>query len=296
MADATFRAALIQICSSRSLDENVAIVGEMVRRAVAQGAEYVQTPEVTTLIETKREDLFANTPAESENAPLRDFSDLAAELGIWLHIGSMGVRVSPDKIANRSFLISPDGRAVASYDKIHMFDVDLGEGQQYRESKNYRPGDRAVTAELPWGRLGLTICYDMRFPHLYEQLAQAGCDFIAIPSSFTVPTGRAHWETILRGRAIETQSFVFAAAQAGDHACGRSTYGHSMIVSPWGEVLAEAGESAPEIVFADIDVAEIAAARRKIPALSNRRGFAPPATMPSVPADRDATNQTEDAA
>lgn len=273
----TFRAALIQMCSSRDLDENITVACELIREAAAQGADYVQTPEVTALMEMKREALFANTPPADDNRAERAFSELAKSLSVWVHIGSMGVRLSDEKIANRAFLFAPTGERVATYDKIHMFDVELDSGERYRESKNYQPGDRAVIADLPFGRLGLTICYDMRFPILYEDLAKSGVDMIAIPSAFTVPTGRAHWQTLLRARAIETQSYVLAAAQAGEHACGRATYGHSMIVSPWGEILAEADESAPQIVMADLTREEISSARKRVPALTHRRRYSVPA-------------------
>ncbi|MEM9028395.1 MAG: carbon-nitrogen hydrolase family protein [Pseudomonadota bacterium] len=270
---ATFRAALIQMCTSRDLDENVATATALIKQAAADGANYIQTPEVTTLMEMRSADLFEKTPWADNNAPASAFASLAQTLGIWLHIGSMGVRVSDDKIANRSFLFSPAGEIAASYDKIHMFDVTLGNGEHYRESKNYRPGTTPVVARLPWGRMGMTICYDLRFPSLYEELARAETEMLAIPSAFTIPTGKAHWEALLRARAIETQCFVFAAAQAGEHACRRSTYGHSLIISPWGEILAEGGDSAPEVVTADIAMSDIAEARRKVPALDHRRAF-----------------------
>lgn len=270
-----FKAALVQTCAGRDFDRNVTLVSELISRAAADDARYVQTPEVTTLMEMQRPDLFAKTPDAGDNPAERHFARLARELGIWLHVGSMGVRVGDDKIANRAFLFSPEGETVATYDKIHMFDIELDTGERYRESTNYQPGTHSRLADLPWGKLGITICYDMRFPALYEQLAMAGAKFIAVPSAFTVPTGRAHWEVLLRARAIETQCFVFAAAQAGTHECGRVTYGHSMIVSPWGEVLAEGSETAPEIVSAMIDLQALHDARKSIPALAHRRSFAP---------------------
>lgn len=274
----SFQAALVQFCATRNLDHNVDLVSGLIRTAAAGGAEYIQTPEVTTLMEMQRDALFAATPLESENHVERHFADLAKSLRIWLHIGSMGVRVPGEKIANRAFLFTPDGDLVATYDKIHMFDIDLKDGERYRESRNYRPGEEAVVADLPWGRLGITICYDLRFPVLYEQLAIAGSKFIAVPSAFTVPTGKAHWHSLLRARAIETQCFVFAAAQAGAHECGRLTYGHSMIVAPWGEVLAEGGESAPQIVSAKIELERLQMARQRVPALMHRRSFKEPRT------------------
>ncbi len=268
-----FRAALVQLCTGRDLAENIAIVSEQVRAAAAGGAVYVQTPEVTALMETERSALFAHTPHEHDNVAEAAFAALAAELGIYLHIGSMGVRVGDDKIANRAFLFGPSGARIATYDKVHMFDVVLPGGEQYRESKNYTPGTRAVVVDLPFARIGITICYDLRFPSFYESLSQLGCDVITVPSAFTVPTGRAHWHTLLRARAIETQAFVLAAAQSGAHACGRKTFGHSLAVSPWGEVLAEGGVDAPEVIFADIDPAMLSQARERVPALTHRRAF-----------------------
>ena len=269
----TFRAGLVQMCTGRSVDANLAEAARLVREAVRQGAQYVQTPEITTLMETERERLFAAVRPEEGNAALAHFGGLARELGIWLHLGSMGILVSGGRIANRSFLFSPQGSIEARFDKIHMFDVQLPGGEVYRESKNYQPGDATVLAELPWGTLGLTVCYDLRFPHLYRALAKAGADFLAIPSSFTKPTGAAHWQVLMRARAIENGCFVLAAAQAGKHEVGRETYGHSIIVSPWGEVLAEADGTSTGVIVADIDAAEVKEARGRIPSLQHDRLF-----------------------
>ena len=192
--------------------------------------------------------------------------------------GSLIVKVEQDRCANRSFLITPDGEIAARYDKIHMFDVDLEGGESYRESRTYRPGDEAIVADLPWGMLGMTVCYDMRFPHLYRQLAQAGASFLSVPAAFTRPTGRAHWHTLLRARAIETQCFVFAPTQCGEHPSGRKTYGHSIIIDPWGEILAEAGE-APEVITATIDPTRIAEVRGQVPSLSSNPVFREPAQV-----------------
>jgi predicted amidohydrolase len=191
-------------------------------------------------------------------------------LGLWLHVGSLAIRVAEAKAANRAFLFAPDGRIAARYDKIHMFDVDLPSGEVYRESKNYQPGEAAVTARLPWGVLGITTCYDLRFPEQYKALALAGADFLAVPAAFTKQTGEAHWHVLLRARAIETGCFVFAAAQGGMHENGRATYGHSLIISPWGDVLAEAGDE-PGIITAEIDTGEVRIARERIPALTHVR-------------------------
>jgi predicted amidohydrolase len=268
----TFRAALVQLCSGRSVDPNVAQAEALIHEAAAGGAHYVQTPEVTTLMELETKRLFAATEPEEGNRALQRFRELAAELKIWLHIGSMAIKLSPDKIANRAYVLSPAGDIVARYDKIHMFDVDLPGGESYRESKNYKPGERAVIASLPWGGLGLSICYDLRFPHLYRALAKSGATLLAVPAAFTKLTGEAHWHTLLRARAIECQCFVFAAAQGGRHEHGRDTYGHSLIISPWGQILAEGGVD-PGVVTADIDLQAVEDARSRVPSLGHDRPF-----------------------
>ena len=245
----------------------------MIREAVSAGANYVQTPEVTTVLETDSKRMPDVIKPEPGNPALIHFSELASELGIWLHIGSMAVATDEPRYANRSFLFAPSGEIAARYDKIHMFDVEIGEGQSYRESKRYRPGHAGVLAELPWTTLGLTICYDMRFPALYRALAKAGAEIIAVPSSFTVPTGKAHWHALLRARAIESQCFILAAAQAGDHECGRQTYGHSIIISPWGEILAEADGTTTGVITAKINLDDVAKARARVPSLSNDLPF-----------------------
>ena len=279
---ARFRAALVQMCSGRDVDANVASAAALIRDAAKGGAEYVQTPEITTLMEPERGKLFASVKPESGNPTLAQFGALARELGIWLHVGSMGVLVAADKVANRGYVFAPTGLVTASYDKIHMFDVELPGGESYRESKNYRPGDAAILADLPWGRLGLTICYDMRFPGLYRALAQAGADVIAVPSAFTVPTGRAHWHVLLRARAIETGCYILAAAQAGRHESGRETYGHSIVISPWGEILAEADGVQPSVIFADVELDAVLQARQRIPALTHDRPFTVIPPMPKA--------------
>jgi predicted amidohydrolase len=270
---ARFKAALVQMCSGRSIERNLIEATRLVREAADKGAEYVLTPEVTTLMELDRARLFLETKPEEGNAALAHFRALARELGIWLHVGSMGVLVKPDKIANRSFLIGPTGAIAARYDKIHMFDVDLPGGETYRESRSFEPGDKAVVADLPWGRLGLTICYDMRFPGLYRTLAKAGARLIAVPAAFTVPTGRAHWHVLLRARAIENECFVLAAAQAGEHENGRKTYGHSLIISPWGEILAEGDGVHPSVILSDIELKAVDEARSRVPSLDHDRPF-----------------------
>jgi predicted amidohydrolase len=267
-----FRVGLVQMCSGRDVEANVADASRLVREAAARGARYVQTPEITTLMEMDRARLFAAIRPEEATPAVGQFAALARELGIWLHIGSMPVLIGGGKVANRSLLFSPQGTIAGRFDKIHMFDVELPGGETYRESKNYQPGALAVLAPLPWGTLALTVCYDLRFPHLYRALAQGGADFLAVPSAFTRKTGEAHWHVLLRARAIENGCFVFAAAQAGRHASGRETYGHSLVVSPWGEVIADAGPDA-SLVTADIAVAEVEAARRRIPSLQHDRPF-----------------------
>ncbi|MGB2932295.1 MAG: carbon-nitrogen hydrolase family protein [Methyloceanibacter sp.] len=267
-----FRAALVQLRSGRSVAPNLEMAEALIRRAAASGAQYVQTPENTAIMEIEPELLLASVEVEESAAPLRQLKALAKELGIWLHVGSLAIKLPSGKIANRSYLIGPDGETVASYDKLHLFDVDLAGGESYRESRNYDAGAKAVLADLPWGRIGLSICYDLRFPGLYRALASAGASFIAIPAAFTRQTGEAHWRVLLRARAIETGAFVLAAGQGGLHENGRSTYGHSMIVSPWGDVLAEAGED-PQILLADIDPTLSAEARAKVPSLKHGRDF-----------------------
>lgn len=272
-----FKAACVQFCASRSVERNLEIVCRLTGEAVAGGADLVLTPEMTGVIEMDGKVLMANACAEADDPGLAALTAMAGEFGIWLSVGSLVIKLPDGRLANRSFLMSPAGQVVARCDKMHMFDVALPNGETYRESKRYAAGDRAVCADLPWGRIGLSVCYDLRFPALYRALAQAGADFLTVPSAFTRPTGEAHWHVLLRARAIETGSFVFAAAQDGEHEAGRKTYGHSLIVNPWGEVLADAGEG-EGVVFADIDPAEVASARQRIPALDHDRGFTAPDT------------------
>jgi deaminated glutathione amidase len=268
-----FRAGLVQMRSGRSIEANVRTASDFIRQAVAGGANYVLTPEVTTQMESDRAKQRAETQVEEENQALAQFRTLARELKVWLHIGSMAVKASSEQLANRAFLIAPAGTIAARYDKIHMFDVTLPNGESYRESKNFRPGSEAVLVDLPWGRLGMTICYDLRFPHLYRALAQGGADFLAIPSAFTKPTGKAHWHTLMRARAIENGCWVMAAAQAGLHEHGRETYGHSLVVAPWGEIVAEAAGVECGVIYADIDRAKVLEARSQVPSLDHDRPF-----------------------
>jgi deaminated glutathione amidase len=267
-----FRVGLVQMRSGRTPAQNVDAATKLIKEAKTGGADYVLTPEMTNILERKREDLFAALTPEEKDRSLAAFRDLARRLGIWVHVGSLAIEVLPQKAVNRSFLIDPKGEIVARYDKIHMFDVDLGGGENYRESRNYRPGDLAVVADLPWGRLGLTVCYDLRFPALYRAIAEAGASFFSIPSAFTRQTGEAHWHVLVRARAIENGSFVFAAAQGGKHENGRETYGHSLIIDPWGGILGE-GDIEPGVILAEIDPAQVAAARGRIPSLQHGRRF-----------------------
>ena len=272
MTGSKFRAGLIQTRAARSPAANVEAVAKLIGEAKEAGAEYVQTPEMTNIMEVGREKLFSAIVAEENDASLATFRELARKLSIYLHIGSLAIRVTPDKAANRAFLIDPHGEIVARYDKIHMFDVDLAGGESYRESRSYRPGELAVLHDLPWGRLGITICYDLRFPALYRALAEAGASFLAIPSAFTKQTGEAHWHVLNRARAIENGCYVLAAAQGGKHENGRETFGHSLVVDPWGRIVAE-GSTEPSVIMAEIDPAEVAAARAKVPSLQHGRRF-----------------------
>jgi predicted amidohydrolase len=269
---ATFRVGLVQMRSGRTPAANLDAASELIRAAKSGGADYIQTPEMTNLLERSRADMLAAITTEEKDASLAAFRELARSLKVWLHIGSLAISVQPEKAANRGFLITPEGEIAARYDKIHMFDVDLVGGESYRESRSYSPGDAAVVADLPWGRLGLSICYDLRFPALYRALAESGASFLAIPSAFTRQTGEAHWNVLMRARAIENGSFVMAAAQGGTHEDGRETFGHSIVVDPWGRVLAEGG-SDPGVIFAEINPAEVAAVRGRIPSLQHGRRF-----------------------
>jgi deaminated glutathione amidase len=272
-ADLSFTAAMVQMCTSLSPEASFKQAESLIREASDKGADYVQTPEVSNLIQKNRKGLFELLASEEEDLSLKAYRELARELKIHIHVGSLALRATPEKAVNRSFLIAPDGSILASYDKIHMFDIELDGGESYRESANYQPGEAAVISDLPWGRIGLTICYDVRFPALYRALAESGAAFITVPSAFTVRTGEAHWHTLLRARAIENGCYILAAAQAGKHESGRETYGHSLIVDPWGVVLAEGGSTETGIVMAKIDPAKVVSVRKTIPSLQHGRRF-----------------------
>ncbi|MBK0400754.1 carbon-nitrogen hydrolase family protein [Limibaculum sp. M0105] len=274
------RAALLQLTASDDPGANLVVTERLLREAAAGGAEMVLTPEVTNMVSASRAHQKAVLRSEADDATLARLRDVAAECGIWLVIGSLALKGEQDeRFVNRCFVVRPDGSIAARYDKIHMFDVEIGEGESYRESAGYRPGDAAVTVDTPWGRLGLSICYDMRFPALYRALAQAGAVILTAPSAFTVPTGRAHWEVLLRARAIETGAFMLAPAQWGRHAASegrtRETWGHSLAVDPWGRVLADAGDGMG-VTFVTLDLDEVAKTRSRIPSLANARSFTGP--------------------
>lgn len=267
-----FKAALVQMRTTLSVEKNIEDATRLIREAKDLGAEYIQTPEMTNIMEQGRDGLFARLKEEERDDALAAFRQLARDLKTYLHLGSLAIKASEDKAVNRSFLIDRTGEIITRYDKIHLFDVQLAGGESYRESNTYKPGEIAVTADLPWGRLGLTICYDLRFPALYRALASAGAHFLSVPAAFTKQTGEAHWHVLQRARAIETGSFVLAAAQGGRHENGRDTYGHSLIVDPWGRVIAEGGTD-PQVVIAEIDVEEVTKARSRIPSLEHGRRF-----------------------
>ncbi len=271
-APSTLPVGLVQMRSGREPGDNLEAARALVREAAQSGARYVQTPETTNIMELDRAVLFEKLAAEEDDTTLAGLRAAAKEEKIHLHIGSLALKVTENRAVNRAFLINPDGEITARYDKIHMFDVNLGNGESYHESNAYRAGERAVLADLDKIRLGLTICYDLRFPALYRALAEAGAQVLTVPAAFTRPTGEAHWHVLLRARAIENGAYVLAAAQGGRHENGRDTYGHSLVVDPWGRVIAEGGVD-PGVVLAEIDLAEVAAARARIPSLTNGRRF-----------------------
>ena len=270
-----FRAACVQLRSGEDVAQNIRDAQALIRDAARGGAQFIATPENTSLMAADGGAKLSQSFDEAHDPALPAFAALAKELGVWLLIGSLAIKVSDSKTANRSFLIGPDGAIKARYSKIHLFDVDLAGGESYRESSTVAGGDTAVLAETPWGKIGLSICYDMRFAGLYRALAQKGAFAFTAPSAFTVPTGEAHWHVLLRARAIENGAYMIAPAQGGTHANGRKTYGHSLIVDPWGTVLAEAGTE-PGVIFAEIDPALSAEARGKIPSLRHDRDFTVP--------------------
>lgn len=270
----SLRAACIQMRSTTEVAPNIEAVSDLIRSAASEGADFIATPEMTNLLDIRPGQARSKIRTESEDACLAALCDLAKVLRVTLLIGSLAIALEDDdRFANRSYLVGPDGEIRARYDKIHMFDVEIGDGQAYRESKAYRAGRSATLADMPNARLGMTICYDVRFPHLYRALGQAGADIITVPAAFTQVTGRAHWHVLLRARAIETGCFILAPAQGGRHEDGRETFGHSLIISPWGEILSEIDHDAPGYVTADLDLEQVAKARARIPALHNDQDF-----------------------
>lgn len=272
---AAFKVACVQVNAGNDLDANLQTAARQVCDARAAGAQMVLMPENVAMMEWGRKNIVGKAMPEDGHKALQAFRELAAETRLWLHCGSLAVLLDDGRVANRTYVLDPRGDTIAQYDKIHMFDVDLGNGEAYRESATFAPGGKAVMVGTPWGRLGLSICYDLRFPHLYRRLAKAGAEMLAVPAAFTRTTGRAHWHVLLRARAIETGCFVFAPAQCGEHVGGRQTYGHALIVSPWGQVLADGGEE-PGFIMADIDTEQVAVARQKVPSLLHDRAFAEP--------------------
>ena len=263
--------ACIQTCSSTNIEENIEVSVSMVREAAKKGAQLVALPEVVNICQRRGTLAKKAAQIESKDPALLAYRELSKELGIWILVGSLAIRrEGGDRLANRSYLLNNLGEIVARYDKIHMFDVALANGYSFKESENYRPGAEAVLANSPWGPIGLTICYDLRFPYLYRCLAKAGAKILTVPSAFTRKTGSAHWHVLLRSRAIETGSYILAPAQCGDHEDGRKSFGHSLIINPWGEVLADGG---PEVgtVNATLDLDKVTEARTMIPALDHER-------------------------
>ena len=271
---ASLKIACIQMCGSIDIDRNIETARQLITEAADQGAKFIATPEMTNIVDLRPGMARPKIVVETEDRALKAFQALAEEKKIWLVIGSLAVALEDDaRLANRSFLITPAGEITARYDKAHMFDVEVGDGQSYRESRSYKPGETAMLAETNIGAVGLTICYDLRFAALYRQLAEAGAEIITCPAAFTKVTGAAHWHTLLRARAIETGSFLIAPAQVGQHEDGRETYGHSLVVSPWGEIIAERTEDTPGILIAEIDLAEVSKARSRIPSLKHGRAL-----------------------
>lgn len=273
----SFRVACVQNCAENDIDKNIAETVALTRAAENAGAELICLPEYFSFLAPNDQELMRMAPAEGEHPALAAFLDLARELNVWMVLGSLAVRLPSGRVNNRSFLIDNTGRVVAAYNKAHLFDVSLKGGESYRESQAVEPGNQAVVADTPWGKLGLSICYDVRFAYLYRLLAQAGACFITVPAAFTRTTGQAHWHVLVRARAIETGCFVFAPGQCGRRSWGRATFGHSLIVDPWGTVLSQAADD-PGFIVAEIDPGRVEDARQMIPALTHDRALLPPAS------------------
>ena len=274
------KVAALQLCASDDPVANLAFTLSMVQQAAEAGAQFIATPEVTNCVSSSRRRQHEVLALQKDDQPLAAMCAAAARFGVWISVGSLALKLpDDDRFTNRSFMIDPSGQIIARYDKIHMFDVTLSETEQYRESDGYRAGGHAVIADTAFGKIGMTICYDIRFPHLYRGLAKSGASILLIPAAFAQPTGRAHWEVLLRARAIETGCFVIAAAQTGEHQTAqgrpRKTYGHSMIVSPWGEILADAGED-QGIIYADLDLSLVESTRARVPSILSNHSFSEP--------------------
>ena len=274
-----FKAACVQLNSGNDLAANLRVAETAIRSAAASGAQLIMLPEYAAMMDGSGRVMRENSPAEDGHPALDRFRVIARETKAWLLVGSLTIKVDDERMVNRSYLLSITGEIAARYDKIHMFDCTLPSGKVIRESSAYRPGEAAVIAPTPWGPLGMTICYDLRFPQLYRALAQAGALFLAVPSSFQRETGVAHWHALLRARAIENLSYVFAPAMCGEHPGNRTTYGHSLIIDPWGKILAELGDE-PGIALADIDVERVAKVRGMLPSIEHDRPFTGPAAYP----------------
>ncbi len=270
-----FKLACIQVNASDNLADNLDNAENLARRVQADGADFICFPECVSMMAYGRDAVHRNAYEETEHPALERFCTIAKELKRWFLVGSLSVKIEPERVANRSYLIDAAGNVVTFYDKIHMFDVELENGETYRESETYRAGNDAVLAETPWGRLGMTVCYDLRFPHIYRDLARQGAMMMSVPSAFTRPTGEAHWEVLLRARAIECGAYIFAPAQCGIHAGDRKTYGHSLIIDPWGRVLADGGEE-PGYIMADITPGYVDEVRRSLPSLQHDRDYIKP--------------------
>jgi predicted amidohydrolase len=274
------KVAALQLCASDDPVANLAHTLSMVQQASEAGAQFIATPEVTNCVSSSRRRQNEVLALQENDQTLAAMCTAAARFGVWISVGSLALKLpDDDRFTNRSFMIDPSGQIVAQYDKIHMFDVTLSETEQYRDSDGYRAGDHAVIADTAFGRIGMTICYDIRFPHLYRGLAKSGASILLIPAAFAQPTGRAHWEVLLRARAIETGCYVIAAAQTGEHQTSqrrpRKTYGHSMIISPWGEIMADAGEDLG-IIYADLDLSLVESTRARVPSILSNQSFSEP--------------------
>ncbi len=270
---AIFTASCIQLRSGKTPKENVEVAEQLIRQAVGAGADYIQTPEMSNVLVRSRGELETRIETEDRDSFLAMARRVAAELSVYLHVGSLAIRIDGGKAVNRAFMIGPKGELLSRYDKIHMFDVDLPNGESWRESETYEPGQESVLVDLPFSRFGMAVCYDIRFPSIFREQARRGVQVLTGPAAFTRQTGEAHWHVLQRARAIENGAYVISAAQGGTHEDGRETYGHSLVVDPWGQVIAELEHDAPGYLLADVDTENVAKARARIPAISNERAF-----------------------